>query len=125
LFAVGLLGQPRRVFEYAANLQTLNDWASISAFCLGGSFCIFIFNFVMSTVIWRKRAPQNPWNARGLEWQIPSPPPADNFVHIPVVLAGPYEYGDPDALPVADLHPPAGVIGGALTTVGASSGPEE
>jgi cytochrome c oxidase subunit I len=125
LFAVGLLGQPRRVFEYAANLQTLNDWASISAFCLGGSFLIFIFNFVMSTVIWRKPAPQNPWNSRGLEWQIPSPPPADNFEHIPVVLAGPYEYGDPDALPVADLHPPAGVIGGALTSVGATSGPEE
>src|SRR6204780_1631444 len=67
LFAVGLLGQPRRVWEYAANLQTLNDWVSISAFCLGGSLCIFIFNFVMSTVIWRPRAPQNPWNARGLE----------------------------------------------------------
>ena len=103
LFAVGLLGQPRRVWEYAANLQTLNDWVSISAFCLGGSMCIFIFNFVMSTVIWRRRAPQNPWNARGLEWQIPSPPPIDNFERIPVVLAGPYEYGDPDALPVADL----------------------
>src|SRR5580692_4826718 len=37
LFAVGLLGQPRRVWEYAASLQTLNDWVSISAFCLGGS----------------------------------------------------------------------------------------
>ena len=35
LFAVGMLGQPRRVFEYARNLQTLNDWVSISAFCLG------------------------------------------------------------------------------------------
>ena len=118
LFAVGLLGQPRRVWEYAANLQTLNDWVSISAFCLGGSMCIFIFNFVMSTVIWRRRAPQNPWNARGLEWQIPSPPPIDNFERIPVVLAGPYEYGDPDALPVADLHPPAGVIAGALVRTG-------
>jgi hypothetical protein len=31
-----------------------------------------------------------------------------------VVLSGPYEYGDPNALPVADLHPPAGVIGGTL-----------
>jgi cytochrome c oxidase subunit 1 len=120
LFAIGMAGQPRRVFEYAANLQTLNDWVSISAFCLGGSLLIFIYNFVMSTVVWRDRAPQNPWQARGLEWQIPSPPPADNFEHIPVVLSGPYEYGDPTALPVADLHPPAGVIGGALT--GAASG---
>jgi cytochrome c oxidase subunit I len=121
LFAVGMMGQPRRVFEYARNLQTLNDWVSISAFCLGGSLLIFIFNFVMSTVVWRERAPQNPWNARGLEWQVSSPPPPDNFTHIPVVLAGPYEYGDPNALPVADLNPPAGVIGGALAGVGASA----
>jgi cytochrome c oxidase subunit I len=83
---------------------------------------IFIFNFVMSTVVWRERAPQNPWQARGLEWQIPSPPPLQNFKHIPVVLAGPYEYGDPDALPVADLNPPAGVIAGALAGAGVASG---
>jgi cytochrome c oxidase subunit I len=121
LFAVGMMGQPRRVFEYARNLQTLNDWVSISAFCLGGSLLIFVFNFVMSTVVWRNRAPQNPWNARGLEWQVPSPPPADNFTNIPVVLAGPYEYGDPHALPVADLNPPAGVIGGALAGAGATA----
>jgi cytochrome c oxidase subunit I len=122
LFAVGMMGQPRRVFEYARNLETLNDWVSISAFCLGASLLIFVFNFVMSTVVWRDRAPQNPWQARGLEWQIPSPPPLDNFTHIPVVLAGPYEYGDPDALPVADLNPPAGVIAGALAGAGAASG---
>jgi len=121
LFAVGLAGMPRRVWEYQANLQTLNDWASISAFCLGGSMCIFIFNFCMSTIVWRVKAPQNPWNSRGLEWQVPSPPPADNFEYIPVVLAGPYEYGDPDALPVADLHPPAGVISGALATTGSEA----
>jgi cytochrome c oxidase subunit 1 len=118
LFAVGMMGQPRRVFEYARNLQTLNDWVSISAFCLGGSLLIFVFNFVMSTVVWRKRETGNPWRSRGLEWQIPSPPPVENFTHVPVVLSGPYEYGDPGALPVADLNPPAGVIGGALAGAG-------
>jgi len=121
LFAVGMMGQPRRVFEYARNLETLNDWVSISAFCLGVSMLIFIFNFVMSTVVWRVRAPQNPWQSRGLEWQVSSPPPPDNFTHIPVVLAGPYEYGDPNALPVADLNPPAGVIAGALAGAGATA----
>src|SRR5260370_13449104 len=30
LFALGLMGMPRRVFEYARNLQTLNDWVSNS-----------------------------------------------------------------------------------------------
>ena len=35
LFAVGFLGQPRRVVTYPSNLQFLNDWASVSAFVLG------------------------------------------------------------------------------------------
>ena len=114
LFAAGELGQPRRVYEYARNLETLNDWVSISAFLLGASMLIFLFNFVMSTLFWREREIGNPWRARGLEWQVSSPPPPNNFAHIPVVLSGPYEYGDPNALPVADLNPPAGVISGAL-----------
>jgi cytochrome c oxidase subunit I len=114
LFAAGELGQPRRVFEYARNLETLNDWVSISAFLLGASMLVFLYNFVMSTLFWREREVGNPWRARGLEWQVSSPPPPNNFQHIPVVLSGPYEYGDPKALPVADLNPPAGVISGAL-----------
>ena len=39
-----------------------------------------------------------------------------------MVLAGSYEYGDPDALPVADLHPPAGVIGGSLVSAVSAGG---
>src|SRR5580693_98605 len=119
LFAVGELGQPRRVFEYARNLETLNDWVSISAFCLGVSILIFLINFVMSTLFWREPATGNPWRSRGLEWQVSSPPPPNNFEHIPVVLSGPYEYGVKDALPVADLNPPLGVIGSAYAPAGA------
>ncbi len=75
LFAIGLLGQPRRVFEYQRQLQTLNDWVSISAFLLGGSILIFVINFILSTVIVREREQANPWRSRGLEWQVPSPGP--------------------------------------------------
>ena len=46
LFAVGELDQPRRVFEYASNLEGLNDWVSISAFCLGGAILLFVINFI-------------------------------------------------------------------------------
>jgi cytochrome c oxidase subunit I len=115
LFAVGMDGQPRRVFEYARNLETLNDWVSISSFLLGGSILIFVINFVWSTVIVRVPETGNPWNSRGLEWQVPSPPPPGNFAHVPVVLSGPYEYGTPGAPPVADLNPPVGVVSAAYT----------
>jgi len=114
LFAVGMAGQPRRVFEYALNLQTLNDWVSISSFVLGFSILLFVINFVWSTVIVREREERNPWQSRGLEWQIASPPPPQNFEHIPVVLSAPYDYGVKDAQPVADLNPPVGVISAAI-----------
>jgi cytochrome c oxidase subunit 1 len=115
LFAIGLAGQPRRVFEYQRNLTTLNDWVSISSFVLGFSILVFVFNFVWSTVVVRNRVTGNPWNSRGLEWQTSSPPPADNFDAVPVVLSGPYEYGVKDAPPVADLHPPVGVVAAGLS----------
>ena len=119
LFAVGLLGQPRRVFEYARNLQTLNDWVSISSFVLGFSILIFVINFVWSTVVVREPETANPWQSRGLEWQVSSPPPGGNFEHIPVVLSSPYDYGVKDAPPVADLHPPVGVVSAAYAGAGA------
>jgi len=120
LFALGMLGMPRRVFEYAHNLQGLNDWVSISAFLLGGSILIFLINFVMSMLFWRERETGNPWRARSLEWQISTPPPPENFKRVPVILSSPYDYGDPNALPVAELNPPPGVIGNAYAP--ASSG---
>jgi cytochrome c oxidase subunit 1 len=104
LFIVGFLGMPRRVFEYAANLQGLNDFASISSYVLGASFLFFIANFVWSIFINPKPAPANPWGSRGLEWQTPTPVPAYNFERIPLVLSDPYHYGEPGAPPVADLN---------------------
>jgi cytochrome c oxidase subunit 1 len=119
LFALGVMGMPRRVFEYARNLETLNDWVSISAFLLGVSILIFLINFVMSMLFWRVREVGNPWRSRSLEWQLSTPPPPENFKRVPVILASPYDYGVKDALPVADLNPPLGVIGSAYAPAGA------
>jgi len=113
LFLVGLLGQPRRVFEYAKNLQGLNDFSSVSAFLLGASFLIFIANFVWSIFIDPKPTPANPWHSRGLEWQTPVPVPTYNFTRIPVVTADPYHYGEVDAPAVADLGPRTLAMSGA------------
>jgi cytochrome c oxidase subunit I len=111
LFAVGMLGQPRRVATYAQHLQFLNDWVSISAFLLGGSMLVFIFNFVYSVFIVRIPAAANPWHARSLEWQLPTPVPVWNFDRPVRILAGPYEYGDPSAPPVMEIGPPVVAAG--------------
>jgi cytochrome c oxidase subunit 1 len=115
MFLIGLLGQPRRVFEYASNLQVLNDFSSVSAFLLGASFLIFVFNFVWSVFIDPKPATSNPWHSRGLEWQTPTPVPSYNFERIPVVLSDPYHYSEPGAVPVADLAAPSLVGAGAAS----------
>jgi cytochrome c oxidase subunit 1 len=115
MFLIGILGQPRRVFEYATNLQTLNDIASISAYFLGASFLIFIVNFIWSIYLDPHPAPQNPWNSLGLEWQTPTPVPWYNFEHIPVITNDPYHYGEPGAPAVADL-------GRSMASVGAPAG---
>jgi len=113
LFFVGILGQPRRVFTYAHNLQVWNDVSSIGAYLLGASFFLFIINFVWSIFIDPKRAPQNPWSSLGLEWKTPTPVPWFNFVRIPVVLSDPYHYGEADVVSVADLGIPEPAMAGA------------
>jgi cytochrome c oxidase subunit 1 len=127
LFLVGLLGQPRRVFEYAHQLQGLNDFSSISAFLLGASFLIFIANFVWSIFIDPKESPPNPWDSLGLEWQTATPVPPHNFDRIPVVLADPYHYSEENAPAVADLGVPAlaSVGAGVADTTAVPTGSEE
>ncbi len=105
LFIVGFLGQPRRVFEYATRLQGLNQWVTISSYVLGLSLAFFVVTFVWQLVVSRPASPKNPWESRGMEWQVNIPIPAENFERIPVVLSGPYEYGNPNAGPIADLDP--------------------
>jgi cytochrome c oxidase subunit 1 len=103
LFAAGFLGMPRRVSTYASSLQTLNDFVSVNAFCLGASMLVFIYNLVQSLAFRRVAAPANPWRARTLEWQLPTPVPVHNFDRIPEITGDPYDYGRPDAPPVATL----------------------
>jgi cytochrome c oxidase subunit 1 len=101
LFVIGMKGQPRRVSEYAPNLHALNIWVSISAFVLGFSMLIFLYNVVYSLIFVRLRAEQNPWRSKSIEWQIPHPVPVHNFDQIPVFDADPYPYGTP--LPVGGV----------------------
>jgi cytochrome c oxidase subunit 1 len=114
---IGIQGMPRRVAEYADKFAAWNLFISISAFILGASTLIFLYNMVVS---WRggPRAPGNPWRALTLEWQVSSPPPIFNFDAVPTVVGGPYEYGVPGAVH-GIFKPPAEaarMTAGALVT---------
>ncbi len=107
LFAIGFLGQPRRVATYPSNLQFLNDWASVSAFVLGFSILIFLANLIWSLVIVRHPAEENPWHSKSLEWQVPTPVPSYDFERIPVIDSDPYPYGveRPPPAPIPAITP--------------------
>ncbi len=92
LFWVGINGMNRRIGDYPEAFEAANRFSSISALILGASFLLLIGNMVYSAV-WGPKAGPNPWNARTIEWQIPSPPPQHNFTSQPRVVGHPYDYG--------------------------------
>ncbi len=96
MFIVGLQGMNRRVADYTPDLVGTNRVISMAGFFLGTSFVVFLYNFIYSWIKGAK-APANPWGARTLEWQVPSPPPHENFEVPPIILADPYGYGEPDS----------------------------
>ena len=96
---LGVAGHMRRIYnplqyEFLVDLQWWNVFITMSAFCLGVSQLIFLFNFVWSLFA-GKKAERNPWQANTLEWSAPSPPPHGNFETVPTVYRGPYEYSSP------------------------------
>ncbi|HEX7368697.1 MAG TPA: cytochrome c oxidase subunit I [Rhodanobacteraceae bacterium] len=92
-YVLGYLGMPRRYHAYPPQFQTLNILSSAGASILALSYLIPIVYLGWS--LWRgAKAPDNPWNARGLEWQTSSPPPKQNFFSKPVVQKA-YAYDEP------------------------------
>jgi len=83
---MGLLGMPRRIYTYPANLgwNELNLIATIGAFTLGISILVFVWNFVI-TLRSGEAAGTDPWDAFTLEWDTDSPPVPYNFLEIPTV----------------------------------------
>ncbi len=92
----GLEGMPRRVSDYATQFAPFNLASSIGAFIFGASQLLFVWA-VIKAIRGGEPAGDRPWDgARGLEWTLPSPPPAHTFVTPPspeVVRAeGPHGY---------------------------------
>jgi cytochrome c oxidase subunit 1 len=108
LFGLGFMGMPRRVVTYAPSLQALNDWVSASAYVLGISMLVFLFNVVWSLVFKREPAEQNPWHAKSIEWELPTPVPVYDFEETPAFGPDPYPYGEPVPARAPALAPTGG-----------------
>jgi cytochrome c oxidase subunit I len=96
-FILGYLGMPRRYAAYPPEFQVLHVLSTAGASILGFGVAMTIFYFIWSLKN-GKRAPADPWGAPGLEWRIPSPPPTENFVEIPIVTWDAYEFAAVEAL---------------------------
>jgi len=92
-FIIGIQGMPRRYFDYLPQFQTGQIISTIGGFILFTGLVLMVYNFVRS-IKHGAIAPSNPWGGVTLEWQIPSPPPHENFDTIPEIKHPPYFFGN-------------------------------
>jgi len=94
-FVLGYMGMPRRYWDYsrAPEYQILNVLSTAGATILAVGYLLPMVYFLWS-MRYGKPAPDNPWNAAGLEWAVPSPPPTFNFDEQPVVTWEAYNYDE-------------------------------
>jgi cytochrome c oxidase subunit 1 len=90
-FILGYLGMPRRYHTYSPEFQVLHVLSTAGASVLAVGYLMPLIYFAWS-LKYGAVAGANPWNATGLEWKTPSPPPVHNFDEIPVVTHEAYDY---------------------------------
>ena len=90
-FLLGSRGMPRRYATYAPEFQSLNLLSTAGASILGFGYLLPLL-YLPWAAFYGKRAGRDPWNATGLEWTTPSPPPTENFPQTPVVTEEAYAY---------------------------------
>ncbi|HJP98788.1 MAG TPA: cbb3-type cytochrome c oxidase subunit I [Rhodanobacteraceae bacterium] len=92
-YLLGYRGMPRRYHSYLPQFQELNVISTGGAVLLAISYTLPVL-YLLWSLKYGKKAPPNPWDARGLEWQTSSPPPKENFLHPPVPREA-YAYDKP------------------------------
>jgi cytochrome c oxidase subunit I len=97
-FVVGYLGMPRRYWQYPPEFQVYNVLSTAGATILAVGYLLPMV-YLLWSLRYGKPAPDNPWQATGLEWKTPSPPPTFNFDETPVVTWEAYEY---ETMPLPD-----------------------
>ncbi len=91
MLLLGWGGMPRRYYDYLPQFHTLHLLSTIGSWILIAGLILIFFNLFQGLRKGEKSG-NNPWGGATLEWQIPSPPPMNNFEKIPLVEKGPYEF---------------------------------
>jgi cytochrome c oxidase subunit 1 len=92
-FVLGYLGMPRRYATYPPEFQVLNVLSTAGASILAVGYVLPLV-YLLWSLRYGRTAPDNPWGGTTLEWSTSSPPPKHNFHETPVVVRGPYLYGE-------------------------------
>jgi cytochrome c oxidase subunit I len=92
MLILGIMGMPRRYWDYLPEFTTLNVISTVGSWILITGIIIMVVNLIQSA---RKgeKAPDNPWGGTTLEWQTASPPSQHNFDKEPFISPnGPYDH---------------------------------
>src|SRR5260370_40782993 len=100
-----------------------NMTETIGSFLIAVSMLVFVFNWVKSKRNGRIAGP-DPWDARTLEWSIPSPPPEHNFDVIPIMAAPDDFWHQKDADDPAGHPLPVPVVAAEATAAGVPTEPD-
>ncbi len=90
---LGLQGMSRRIQTYQPSdgFTFWNRVATFGVFWIATGMLVFLYNIYSSWSSWKKAGRPNPgadpWDARSLEWSIPSPTPEHNFDVVPEIHA--------------------------------------
>lgn len=92
MLILGLLGMPRRYYDYLPQFTDLNVVSTVGSWILIIGLIMMLTNLIVAYFN-GKPAGRNPWNSISLEWQTKSPPPLENFDKQPKLNeGGPYHY---------------------------------
>jgi cytochrome c oxidase subunit 1 len=93
-FQMGYHGALRRYYTYSPEFQVMHVFSTAGASVLGFGY-IVCAAYLFWSLKHGAKSPANPWGARGLEWETPSPPPTENFPATPIVTQEAYAYDAP------------------------------
>ncbi|MBN1339809.1 MAG: cytochrome c oxidase subunit I [Bacteroidales bacterium] len=92
MLIVGIMGMPRRYYDYLPEFTTMNVLSTVGSWVLISGLLLMVINLLLS-IKKGEKAGNNPWGGTTLEWQTASPPSLHNFDTPPVISEnGPYDH---------------------------------